>query len=78
VLLRLEALRAAGKSGFDIAIFQSETISAKPAYPKRKGEHQPSELDVDVWVNKELIHSVLPSVEQVLEQVLAILDGRCK
>jgi hypothetical protein len=65
-LLRLEALRAPGKPGFDVAVFQSETISAKHAYPKGKGEHQPSELAVDVWVNKELIHSVLPSVEQAL------------
>jgi hypothetical protein len=78
VRLRLEALRAAGKPGFDIAVFQRETISAKPAYPKGKGEPQPSELDVDVWVNKELIHSVLPSVEQAQEQVLTILDRRCR
>jgi hypothetical protein len=39
---------------------------------------EPPQLDVDVWLQKELIPSVLPSPEKALEQVLAILAMRCK
>jgi hypothetical protein len=78
VLLRLEALRSVGKSGYDIAVYHRQTISVPPACPRSKDQPENPKVDVEVWVANELIHSVLPSPEKALEQVLAWLDMRCQ
>jgi hypothetical protein len=78
VLLRLEALREVGKPGYEVAVYHRHTVSVPAAYPRGEGVPEPPELAVDVWVAKDLIHSVMPSPEKALEQVLAFLDMRCK
>jgi hypothetical protein len=76
--MRLEALREVGKPGYEVAVYHRQTVSVPAAYPRGEGLPKPPELDVDVWVAKDLIHSVMPNPEKALEQVLAWLDMRCK
>jgi hypothetical protein len=76
--LILEALRQPGKPGFDVAVYHRQTVTVPAAYPRGVALPKPPEVDIDVWVSKELIHSVLPNPEKALEQVMAWIDMRCK
>ena len=67
VLSRLKAIRALGKPGYEVAVCEQATITARSAYASAKNEREPTEFEVDVWARKDLIHSVMPSVEQALE-----------
>jgi hypothetical protein len=76
VLFRLEALRAFGQPGFDIAVYRQETVTVTSASGKT-GQTELQQLDIAVWRTAKMIHSDWPTADQALEQVLGFLEMRC-
>jgi hypothetical protein len=75
-LLRLEVLRAAQESGYEVAVYRQATVPALPPIQTAAEAPLPPQ-EVRVWVVYDLIASDRPTPEAALEQALGFLQMRC-
>jgi len=75
-ILRLEALRSPAEPGYMVAVYrQMNGLLPSDEYDREKPAKQPT--PVCLWAQYDLIHSVLPTADKALEQVLGFLEMRC-
>jgi hypothetical protein len=75
-ILRLEALRSPGEPGYMVAVYrQMNGLLQSDEDDLEKPAKKPAL--VCLWAQYDLIHSVLPTADKALEQVLGFLEMRC-
>ena len=74
---RLQAMRAAGGPGFQVAVYRQETVLALP-HVEEPASPPPKPHKVFVWAQYDVLFANKPTAEQALEYAMEMLDGKCE